>query len=382
MVYASVVKINPDNDEQLPNHPGLPFPLKPMSGDINLDRDYSIREAAAGFSIIKTVKFTNVIQAYDKIDKLLKSKNSNKIGVIIHDCHISISEAVDLLTLNENKTIQKVAIRNPFKGDNPPKRRRVAQSKGMYGVQVTPALKSQLYAILGEHNADTKLIGCFSLKDEQQQRLYEWEDKTFPKTVTTMDSEQAIKLLKNVLNYSKLPWIKVNLLASGKSCSFSLKLKKGGKSLSPESKDKDDSNNDTGWGRGKPDLYDALDKEIKNGNFVSIDNMEFNFAMNWGLNPYVIIHEISHYVQFCMPTRYMINQGELPLSFNSYQELFAGHGAIFTGVFAKLLITFMHIDEDDLYRSLKKSNLSFIRIDDLSPCGVDTAIKSFIENKQ
>jgi hypothetical protein len=381
MIYASIVKINPDEDNEETNHPGLPFPLEELQGGVNMDSDFHARKPIAEFELIKTTKFSSISKAFSRSYDLLTGKDDDSLAVILHKSSIETDEFVDILTLNEGKSVQRTYLQNPLKKLTRQRRRRVAQGDLSLQMSITPALRSQLYAMISAHKADKSLIKLFALKDEQQPTLYKWEGDAFPKGVTTMNPQQAQKLIKNVLNTAKLPWIKVNFLESAKSCSFSLKLKKGGKGISADS-GSDNEDLDISFGRKEPDNYDDLGSIQSPKEYVSISNMEFNFAMNWGLNPYVILHELAHYIQFCTPTKYVLNQGKMPLSFKTYQNLFAGHGASFTGVFARLLIDFAYIDEKDLHRSLDAANLQYIHLKDISPDAVDEAIEDFIENKQ
>lgn len=378
MIYASVVKINVEDEED--NYPGLPFPLEKMEEPINLDKAYNARRPLAHFSLVKTSKFSSISKAYSGAYDILEKLNPLRFGVLLHERPIGIEEALDILTKSLNGGVQRTFIQNPLRSNTKQKRRRVAQGDVSHSLEVTPALKSQLYALINDEKADKTLINLFSLKDTQKDKLYQWENETFPKGITTMNTDQAMKLIKNVLNRAKLPWIKVNFQETGKQCSFSLKLRKGGKGITSDSEA--GSSEGLSFVRQNPNNYDNLGDIHAPKEYISISNMSFNFAMDWGLNPYVILHELAHYIQFCMPSRYMLNQGQVPLSYTSYQTLFAGHGAAFAGVFARLLIDFAYINEEDVHRTLSKYEVQFVDTKEITLASMDKAIERFIENKQ
>lgn len=324
--------------------------------------------------IVQVRTFKSQAEAIGVMQGLIGSKWNTKypgtLGLFLHNKpNVRFAREVDFLRLTPTDKIEHRYIRNPlWRLKQGVYRHKVSTDAGML---VTPALQSQLYALL-DIGHDKHWMQSFQLEDPQAKPLYKWQSDNSKRTdQLTHSPEQLLRLMHNILNYTKLPPIALEFKETGDACMFSVQTKKKGRDT------------DGGDGGEKPNfnwLHDIGQSEyeklgdINTAPRVVFTGMKITMIMSWAMNARILIHELAHYFTFCIPTSYRLNKGEISLSFKQYQELFCGHGLLYMGVYARMLVKFYHVKEDWLLSSWDEAGLKYIAIDDLNLESVERAI--------
>lgn len=372
MIYGTLLKIKDIPEDE--------FQFTPLEWTLNV-MDVPPQELPIKVESLKTEKFnTN----NDAIASLFKLKNSSwnqkypgSLGIILHNKEAINSERiVSLLRLSESDTVSCVTIRNPlWRGKKPVMRKKQSVD---FSLLATPAMHNQLYAML-DSGHDSKWMNSFKLDDNQAEPLYKWQrSNTKKQEKTNMSPEQMLRLTKNIINHTKLPQIALKFIEEGDSCFFSVSPK-GAKA--PE---KNTTNMITGgmWDflHTNEPIYDVIGR-LDKSNRVVFSGMSITIVMAWGMNPLVLIHELAHYFTFCLATDYRLNRGDVRLSFKEYTEVFSGHGTLYMGVFARMLIQFGYIKESWLYDSWDQARLKYIFTENLTKEAIDEGITSLYSRK-
>jgi hypothetical protein len=313
------------------------------------------------FEVKKKWEFQSTIKAITHFLSLFESKKllalSGNFGMLVHDNkNITQNKYVDLYLYEKGKAVKRTIINPLWVGLKKPQRNRLSN---VMMLDINSATQSQLFAMVTGNGADSKWMQSFSLKDKQQNDLYSWEQKEFPR-INDISPQEMVLIASNMVNVAKLPPLPITFKADGKSCFFSVSLA-GGKTLNPESSsDEDAAKNNWGWLRNVEDMeFEDVGIPYSGKNDgLRISGMQLTMIMAWALSAPVIIHEVSHYIEFTNPNPYRLNQGKHRLSFNEYENIFAGHGASFVSIYARGLIDFYGVKEDDVYDSLEESGLS------------------------
>ena len=336
----------------------------------------------------KTARFDSFVAAINGfLSVFQKSKSptalAGEIAMLVHqEKNLYYAKLVELLLYSEGKVSKQTIINPLWKGLDKARRDRISNVLAM---DVNAATQSQLFAMVAGSGADSKWMQAFQLKDRQQNDLYSWEQGEFPR-VNNISPEEMVMIASNIVNYAKLPPLPVSFKQSGKACFFSVSLA-GGKVLDPESAKKDDDSAGWGWLRDVEDMsYEIVgERSNKKQDGLRISAMGLTMIMDWALSAPVIIHEVSHYVDFVTPNPYRLNQGKHRLSYKEYENIFAGHGASFTSIFARALIDFYEVNEDEMYDSLTMAGLDHfwiksIRTEDIIK-GMDRYIVDIRQNE-
>ena len=360
MIHGTLVKIK-DIDED-------DFQTTPVEWETRA-MDLPPVELPIEVEIVKGRRFSSQSDALRVMRGLITSKWNTKypgtLGLFLHSKeNIRFAREVDFLRINNRDQIEHRYIRNPlWRLKTPVLRHKVSTEASML---VTPALQSQLYALL-DIGHDGRWMQSFQLLYPQAKHLYKWQSDHSTRTdQLTHSPEQLLRLMHNILNYTGLPPISLEFKEDGDACMFSVQTK--GKKAS------DDEKPNFNW------LNDNSESEYeKLGHINSIPRviftgMKITMIMSWAMNSRILIHELAHYFTFCIPTSYRLNKGEVSLSFKQYEELFCGHGLLYMGVYARMLVKFYHIKEDWLLNSWDEAGLKYITIDDLKLDDVEKAI--------
>lgn len=138
-------------------------------------------------------------------------------------------------------------------------------------------------------------------KDYQQNLVYKWEDDNFSKYgffKELYDKEKMSIYINKVLDSENVPRIKINFLNKGRASFFK-------------------------W------------------DYLNPDNHTLNF-LEKSLNNFFALHELTHYIVY-------------------YKNLpDEGHGKYFVGIYAYLLIKYIKINKEKIYKSLASYNINFI----------------------
>ncbi len=358
MIYATIVTI-------------LHISKNEREHEVSTDHVYEGADAphlttpSMEMSVQKTVSFKSIFSAIHSFQKIFKKNTlqgdiASQFGMLIHKGRdINHEKHVDLYQLSNDK-VQRRSIINPlWKGLNPSLRDRIAN---VMTLDVNEATQSQLFAMVTGNGADSKWMQSFQLKDKQQTDLYIWEQGAFPRE-NNLSPEEMVLIASNMVNYAKLPPLPVNFKQSGKACFFSVSLANG-KVIDPESAKNDENKGAWSWLINVDNTSHERvgERSTKKEDGLRISALSLTMIMDWALSAPVIIHEVSHYIDFVTPNPYRLNKGTHRLSFKEYETVFAGHGASFVSIFARALIDFYGVNEDDMYDSLNASDLDHFYI--------------------
>jgi hypothetical protein len=303
--------------------------------------------------------------------------NKGGVGMLLHpSVDLAETQRVELLRLTGAGKISHVTIENPFwTGLTPPKRNLKTHT---LHTAVSGAMQSQLFAMLEGSGGDSRWMARYTLEDPQVDEVYHFQREILP-TENCAGKDELITLMKNVLNYVKLPWIILEFKAEGKACFFSIQVK-GAEAITP---DKDDgSEEELGAWSWLHDLdndnYETIGEKPPEP--ISIGGMRLVIIAEWAMNPYVLLHELAHYITFCLPTPYQLNKGEETLSFNQYEQIFSSHGTLYCSVFAHLLTKFMYVDPDWLYETLTDQKIDFFPIKRFDTPQITRDLTQYIKN--
>lgn len=328
------------------------------------------------FKKIRVTPFKSKMKAMLQFQEFLKhpkvSNDSYQYGMMLHgSSHIEHVREITLIFQEESKSITQQLIANPlWSGINGTKR--LLSGYGL-NVECTPAMQSQLFAMLDASNKDGKWMASFGLKDHQQKAVYRWQDEFFPK-INNMSPHEMQNLSANVCNVARLPHIPIHFKEAGKSCMFSISLD-GGKVITVEKEE--DGLGTWGW-LTEPDKDDFQTiGELDQGNRIKISAMKLDMVMSWAMNNHILLHELAHYIQFVHPTAYRLNRGEYRLNYDQYEEIFAGHGAAYMSTFARILIDFGFYKEEAIYDSLEDNGICYFPIRSIRLKDLDEGITQY-----
>ena len=122
--------------------------------------------------------------------------------------------------------------------------------------------------------------------------------------------------------------------------------------------------------------------EVDKNYRIRISDMKLTMVLAWAMKPYLILHELAHYITFCYPSHYRLNRGEVKLSLAQYKDLFAGHGACYMAIFTRLVIDFMYVDEKEIYDSLDDAGLHYFPIESIQFKDVENGITQYVKNSK
>lgn len=360
MIHGTLVKIK-DIDED-------DFQTTPVEWETRA-MDLPPVELPIEVEIVKARRFVSQSEALRVMRGLITSKWNTKypgtLGLFLHNkANIRFAREVDFLRINNRDQIEHRYIRNPlWRLKNPVLRHKVSTEASLL---VTPALQSQLYALL-DIGHDGRWMQSFQLEDPQAKHLYKWQSDHSARTdQLTHTPEQLLRLMHNILNYTGLPPILLEFKEDGDACMFSVQTK-------GNTGTRDEKPNFNWLNDNSESEYEKLGS-VNSSPRVIFTGMKITMIMSWAMNSRILIHELAHYFTFCIPTSYRLNKGEVSLSFKQYEELFCGHGLLYMGVYARMLVKFYHIKEDWLLDSWDDAGLKYITIDDLKLDAVEKAI--------
>ncbi|MEG3765101.1 hypothetical protein [Alteromonas sp. 14N.309.X.WAT.G.H12] len=331
------------------------------------------------FTLKKTTRFKSVIAATNAFCALFEKQNGvSSLGMLLHKGKNIYHEKTLEFFVFKDAGVNRRTIINPlYKGLGSPLRDRI---HNVMCLDATPATQSQLFAMIRGNNADAKWMKQFLLKDRQKMQLYRWQETHFNEE-NNHSPEELLHVARNIVNFAKLPPLPITFEEEGKSCFFSFSMAGGGV-LDSESVKKQDSSDIWGWLRRANDTsYEKIGQRTEASSGVRISAMRLTIQLSWALTAPIIIHEICHYIDFITPNPYRINQGKHRLSFRDYEHLFAGHGASYTSIFARALIDFYGVDEQEMYESLKAADLWHFWIKSIAVKDIIEGMDHYVEQR-
>lgn len=320
------------------------------------------------FDIVGSKCFKNEFELSKSLDLLrLKLKQGEeKVFFIHHYTPISSGKTIQMVTLSLDKGASYKTVQNPFwLGACGVFRNKEGES---FELTVTLALQSQLFSMLERKSADERWMSEFNLKDLFVEDVYEWQRSALP-SGNLISADKMMTMMKNVLNVVRLPWLKLKFIDQGKACYFKVNFASTGKA----------EPNAFSWLHSSAATAGSWEQvgKIDRSPRIRIDNMELCFVTAWGMNPYILLHELSHYIVFCMPIKAKLNQSRRRFSFKEYEKMFSGHGILFMGVFRCLLLMFAHLNKDWLDESLKASKINFLSVDRFNVHDFEKAVDEY-----
>jgi hypothetical protein len=329
---------------------------------------------------VNTVKIQHRREAMRLMQRVTQhgfaKKHPERVGIALHPTPtLEQVRQCEVLRLNDDLSVRLRSFINPLWSGH----KGVARNRAtpVLSLDISSAMQSQLYSMLDAQRADSKIIQEFALKDAQQNKVYEWQAENLDRRQSMHPLEMA-NLMKKVLNYARLPWIELTFKETGKACFFQVQTDNG-KILSEGGKQE---GGEWDWlHKPQPDTHDYIG-DVDRGFRVTISKLRLVMIMSWGLTPYFMLHELAHYIAFCMPLSYRLNKGEMHLSFNEYQDIFAGHGLFYMGVFCHLLTRFANLKADWLYGTLDEAGIEYIIFDDLSVHTIEKAITGHVKKNE
>jgi len=364
MIYGSLVKINPRVTETTLWEQDNPQQNRSIDSELDI-------------TPIKELQYNNVISAMrsfsEFIAKIITVSQKERYGLLIrHNKDLRSTRECNLTQYIDGTLSTRYIINPLWSGHNGAMRNTTTQGMNF---SITPALQSQMFALLEGSTSDSKWMQQFKLKDKQQEDMYDWQAAHFP-SKNSMNTWDMINLMKNVLNVARLPWITLEFVNNSKACAFSIS-EEGGKVIVAGGGNEAPRE---GWewlqntSEDNFEIVGELDKSPR----IKISGMKLTMALEWAMTPQLLLHEIAHYIAFCLPTPYRLNRGEKKMSFLEYEGVFSGHGALYMAIFSKLLIDFMYIKREPLYRSIQESGLECFEIKSLKPQDVNDAISIYL----
>lgn len=340
--------------------------------------DYDYRLPENDFVVKSTRSFVSDFEAMKALSNLSKSLKSDDPALfIMHRRPVYQQEkTIQLVTVHRTKGVSYKTVLNPHWSGLGGVLRNVSSPTIEQDISV--ALQSQLFAMLDMTKGDAKWMSEFSLKDYQQQDVYEWQRSFLPRG-NLISAEKMASLMKNVLNVVRLPWIKLIFKDKGDACCFRVRL--NNKSANPEVVATASDMESVNWlHEQNPALWEKVG-HFDTSDKLKIEKMELEFVTSWGMNPYILLHELGHYLAFCLPLKTKLNRGKWRLSYKEYEVLFAGHGALYMGVFRYLLINFGRVDQAWLDGTLTQSRVKYINIENLDVENIDDTVLDFAKTK-
>lgn len=350
MLYAALVLINKTPDTS----PEVQVIEQENTTRSMLLFDEKAIDTGWEFTIKKILKYKNSTSAYIKFSKFAEGK-SDSIGLIICPPGKKIEQCPEAtLIYQDNERMLRKKIKNHFYNNNKGVSRRLSE----YTMPLipSPAMQSQLFAMLNLNSADQKWIDRYTLEDFQQNEVYSWQDANLP-AENNLNPSQVVLLSNNVLRYAKLPNLMIKFEHDVNSCSFSvnsgLVVKK-------------DTINPLPWlVNSDEETYQRIGSFEKSPK-IKISDMVLSFSLDWGMTEPIVLHELSHYIAFILPTAYRLNKGKVPLTINMYTEIFSSHGSLFMAIFSFLLVRFHNVNRKSLYNSMDEDNIKYFHLDGLT----------------
>lgn len=161
-------------------------------------------------------------------------------------------------------------------------------------------MDSNLGNILKSHKS---LRSSLSKRDFQKKKVYDWEEDIFGEVFfkSTMTNEQVFNFINKIIELEKAPQIEINIKEGKGACFF---------------------------------------KYYENN---EIDPLLI-LKKNWGLNRFVICHELAHYF---IHLKEDIIEGD--------------HSENYIGFYINLLSKYTNLDEDYLWRTARNKRIKFIK---------------------
>jgi len=370
MITGTLVKINRTPEEKPDTQEYLSEEV-PVFGNQVMDSGWE-------FKILNRKKFKSKVQAMVAFSKVIdtpaiKDKKS-EYGMMLHaQPEVESAPNVTLVSVGNGENIETLQISNPFWRGVAGVRRNVSH-RG-FDAEPSLAMQSQLFAMLDSTAGDSQWMQSFQLKDHQQSMMYGWQDENFDK-VNNMSPGEMQKMFVNVLNVARLPRIRLDFKAKGNACMFAI-TRPNGKTLNIESQDGKEDGDSWGWlNKAGEERFERIGV-INDGYRLRISDMRLVMIMSWAMNAHTLLHEIAHYITFVSPTSYRLNRGDYKLSYVEYEEIFAGHGAAYMAVFARLLIDFFYVEENYLYDNLRESGLKWFPIKSVRARDINDGITKY-----
>jgi hypothetical protein len=359
MIYATLVKINRIvKDAPITN--ALDQLEKGAFAAQAIDKEWE-------FTAIKTLKYNKVYSALKSYKSFVcneKVKSSdNEYGMMIHKTpFIKQSREVQLVyTEDTSGSVIQENIANPLWNKIDGVKRNISRS-GEIELQGSMALQSQLFAMLDSTSSDQKWMDRFRLKDHQQNTIYQWQDEVFNRS-NDMSPIEMQRLATRVCRHARIPNVPIRFKEKGNACMFA--ISHSGGSSSHEGDKKDDKPDWSWLNTAEEDTFQTLG-ELNVSPRIKISSMHLEMVMSWAMNNVILLHELAHYIHFLMPTPYRLNRGPYRLTFDEYEEIFAGHGSSYMAIFVRLLIDFGMYKEDALYESLDEAGIWWFPIEKLT----------------
>lgn len=379
MIYATLAKINKEK--------GAPL-LKGKDGAKTV-RDFQVLGPSASVSLevdaevtcLKTQAFSNQVELSHKALALFKKVGGRHYVLFRHnDKDPAMYRDIEIIQYVEGR-LKATRVHNPlWRHSAPPMRRKSSPHQDF---DITLSSQSQLFAMLESNNGDDILKAQFGINDYQQDQMYAWEDAALGGG-NSLSVQEIINLARRVLMEPRLPPIGIQL-RSGMSASKFMLSSKGGKSMSidNESGDGDDGESLRSLiQEPSKGTYEKMEAATSQPFKLGLSQLSLHFAADWALSPQVVIHELSHYITFCLPSPYQLNRGPIRMSWDDYQTLFAGHGAVWSGIYFRALIDHAYFKADQLYQNAEEAGLLFIKTPTLKINDVNDAISHFLEKNQ
>ncbi|MBE8232585.1 MAG: hypothetical protein HAW67_02530 [Endozoicomonadaceae bacterium] len=221
--------------------------------------------------------------------------------------------------------------------------------------RVISSRTQQLFAMLDILKSESSLINMFRIEDVQQAAVYEFHEIHWPKKNSpTLSYHEANILIRNVLTHANLPLIETTIEENFGKCCFRIKKI-----------NKDD------YFETKKDVFQFID-EVDVMPQIRFNNMCLIFDADWGLQPDIILHELSHFISFMTP---ISETACNDLKKQSYFDLFfGGHGVLYSSVLFYLLEKFMHLDEQWLKEEFNTLRINYIPLENLEVQAINNSI--------
>lgn len=369
MIHCSVCNIKQSAE--------LPKPASPR------DNHYEAyaQETGYQFNVLKVLQYKTRMKAMIAFQALiggLKSEvKKDSICMLTYEKkELRLCKNVTILQYVDGAINSKLIVNPMWSGIKKTKRN---LESAFLSVESSQAMQSQLFAMLNSVKGDNSWLQSFSLEDFQVDTMYQWQQDFFPKE-NSMSVTEMTNMMKNVLNDARLPWIRLEFKNEGNACSFSISRADGGVIVLTKGQDGDTDTKKWDWLQDMDDEkfeeVGVADKEYR----LKISDMKLTMILSWAMKPYLILHELAHYITFCYPTSYRLNRGEVKLSLAQYRDLFSGHGSCYMAIFVRLIIDFMYVDEEYLYNSLNESGLHYFPIKSIRMKDVEKGITKYLEN--
>jgi hypothetical protein len=160
-----------------------------------------------------------------------------------------------------------------------------------------------------------------------------------------MSVQQALSFCRNVFSYLNLGWITINFLEDGAAAFFQVEHDKLRRK---DEAHEDDEQDDVGGKRHLVDVHELPDKPIE------MATLSLNIPVSWALNKALLLHEISHYCAFMMPSTIEFYQKRDDFDEEDFESVFSSHGKLFSSIFAHCLSRFLFIPFETVQAALNE----------------------------